>query len=65
MPQPVGASQKLDNQECGSPGSWCPGRDAKTITAFLLVPYFGACIHVPPPTNRVICVELPQGGAGG
>ena len=24
------------------------GGDAKKITAFLLVPYFGACIHVPP-----------------
>ena len=39
--------------------------DAKTITAFLLVPYFGACIHVPPPpTNQVIYVSYPKGAGG-
>lgn len=31
--------------------------DAKTIREFLLVPYFGACIHVPPPpANQLILV---------
>ncbi len=36
--------------------------DAKRVTAFLLVPYFGACIHMPaPPTNQVIYVEYPKG----
>ena len=32
--------------------------DAKTIREFLLVPYFGACIHVPPPpANQLILVK--------
>ena len=31
--------------------------DAKTIQEFLLVPYFGACIHVPPPpANQTVYV---------
>ena len=31
----------------------------KTISEFLLVPYFGACIHVPPPpANQIILVKL-------
>ena len=31
--------------------------DAQTVREFLLVPYFGACIHVPPPpANQVIHV---------
>lgn len=33
--------------------------DSTTIEEFLLVPYFGACIHVPPPpSNQVIHVTL-------
>ncbi|MCZ4372254.1 DUF3299 domain-containing protein [Vibrio diazotrophicus] len=36
--------------------------DENTVTEFLLVPYFGACIHVPPPPpNQIIYVKLPQG----
>jgi hypothetical protein len=32
------------------------------LTDFFLVPYFGACIHVPPPPpNQIIYVRLPQG----
>ena len=32
------------------------------ITEFLLVPYFGACIHVPaPPVNQTVMVSLPEG----
>ena len=32
--------------------------DAKNIREFLLVPYFGACIHVPPPpANQLILVK--------
>ncbi len=35
--------------------------DAKVIREFLLVPYFGACIHVPPPpANQLILVEPEQ-----
>lgn len=33
--------------------------DGKIITEFLLVPYYGACIHVPPPpANQAILVSL-------
>lgn len=36
--------------------------DDKTVTEFLLVPYFGACIHVPPPpANQIIYVKYPEG----
>ncbi len=36
--------------------------DADTVTEFLLVPYFGACIHVPPPPpNQIIYVKFPEG----
>ena len=32
------------------------------LSEFLLVPYFGACIHVPPPPpNQIILVRYPQG----
>ena len=32
------------------------------ITSFFLVPYFGACIHVPPPPpNQIIYVRYPTG----
>ena len=31
--------------------------DSETFTSFLLVPYFGACIHVPPPpSNQIVHV---------
>lgn len=36
--------------------------DDQVITEFFLVPYFGACIHVPaPPPNQIIYVNYPQG----
>nr|WP_240435594.1 DUF3299 domain-containing protein [Photobacterium salinisoli] len=36
--------------------------DENTITEFLLVPYFGACIHVPPPPpNQIVYVKFPKG----
>jgi hypothetical protein len=32
------------------------------VSSFFLVPYFGACIHVPPPpANQMIHVTLPEG----
>ncbi|WP_199609846.1 DUF3299 domain-containing protein [Flocculibacter collagenilyticus] len=34
------------------------------VTEFLLVPFFGACIHVPPPPpNQIIHVKYPKGAA--
>jgi uncharacterized protein len=36
--------------------------DAGTVTEFFLVPYFGACIHVPPPPpNQIIYVSYKKG----
>ncbi|EKE87438.1 DUF3299 domain-containing protein [Idiomarina xiamenensis] len=36
--------------------------DADKVTEFLLVPYFGACIHVPPPPpNQIIHVKFAEG----
>jgi uncharacterized protein len=36
--------------------------DAKRMSEFLLVPYYGACIHVPPPpANQTIHVVAPAG----
>lgn len=36
--------------------------DENSVTEFLLVPYFGACIHVPPPpSNQIIYVKFPNG----
>lgn len=36
--------------------------DAETITEFLLVPYFGACVHVPPPpSNQIVYVTFSEG----
>jgi len=36
--------------------------DEESITEFFLVPYFGACIHSPPPPpNQIIYVHAPKG----
>ncbi|MBL4827874.1 MAG: DUF3299 domain-containing protein [Spongiibacteraceae bacterium] len=36
--------------------------DEQTITQFFLVPYFGACLHVPPPPpNQIIFSSYPKG----
>jgi uncharacterized protein len=36
--------------------------DAKSIKEFLLVPFVGACIHVPPPpANQIIYVNIDRG----
>jgi len=36
--------------------------DDQVVTEFFLVPYFGACIHVPPPPpNQIIYVKYPKG----
>jgi hypothetical protein len=35
--------------------------DNETTTEFLLVPYFGACIHVPPPpANQIVYVKFSE-----
>ena len=48
---------ELNNQKVKVPGFIVPVEyDAdQNVTAFFLVPYFGACIHVPPPPpNQII-----------
>lgn len=36
--------------------------DDETVVSFFLVPYFGACLHLPPPPpNQIIYVESVKG----
>lgn len=51
---------KLDGQEVKLPGYVVPLNvdPNQRVTEFLLVPYFGACIHVPPPpSNQIVLVH--------
>jgi len=55
---------ELDGQTVQLPGFVVPLEyDAnQNVTEFFLVPYFGACIHMPPPPpNQIIFVAYPQG----
>lgn len=56
------ANSQLDNLRSKIAGFVVPLDAAKGETReFLLVPYFGACIHTPPPpSNQVIHVVLPK-----
>lgn len=57
--------EALNGQYVKIPGFVVPleGNDELT-TEFLLVPYFGACIHVPPPpSNQIVHVKFAQGVA--
>jgi len=53
----------LDGQLVSLPGFVVPLEgDSEVITEFLLVPYFGACIHVPPPPpNQIVHVTIKGG----
>ncbi|MCC5854459.1 MAG: DUF3299 domain-containing protein [Idiomarina sp.] len=53
----------LDGQQVKIPGYVVQLEgDDRRVTEFLLVPYFGACIHVPPPPpNQIIHVRFPEG----
>jgi hypothetical protein len=50
----------LDNKLVSVPGFMVPLEDdADQVTEFILVPFAGACIHVPPPPpNQMIYVKL-------
>ena len=50
---------ELNNQHVRLPGFVVPmGFDGTAVTEFLLVPYVGACIHVPPPpSNQIVYVK--------
>jgi len=55
---------ELDKTPIRIPGFVVPlvATDDQTITEFFLVPYFGACIHVPPPPpNQIIHVTFEPG----
>lgn len=53
----------LDGKSVSLPGFVVPLEgDSEVITEFLLVPYFGACIHVPPPPpNQIVHVTIKGG----
>ncbi len=55
----------LEGQRVKLPGFVVPlEMDAKKIDQFLLVPYYGACIHVPPPpSNQTVHVVTGEGKA--
>ena len=55
---------EMDQQNIRLPGFIVPLEfsDEQIITEFFLVPYFGACIHMPPPPpNQIIYVKYPKG----
>lgn len=54
---------ELDGKRVRIPGFVVPlDQQGGRIGDFLLVPYYGACIHVPPPpANQTILVRLPPG----
>ncbi|MDQ5909555.1 MAG: uncharacterized protein QG599_1650 [Pseudomonadota bacterium] len=53
----------LDGTRVRLPGFAIPlETDGQSTRQFLLVPYYGACIHVPPPPpNQTVLVEAPAG----
>ena len=54
------AAQKLDGKVVSIPGFMVPLEDdLDHVDEFLLVPYAGACIHVPPPPpNQMVYVKM-------
>jgi uncharacterized protein len=53
--------EALDGEWVRLPGFVIPlEMDGPAVTEFLLVPFYGACIHVPPPpANQTVLVEAP------
>lgn len=57
-------NEQLEGQEVRIPGFIVPLEldDKGLVTEFFLVPYFGACIHVPPPpANQMVYVRMARG----
>lgn len=54
---------ELDGKQVKLPGYLLPLEfDQKKVTEFLLVPWFGACIHTPPPPpNQIVFVTIEEG----
>jgi hypothetical protein len=64
MPENIGKARvDLNGKQVKIPGFVIPLEgDETTITEMLLVPYFGACYHVPPPpANQIIHVKFKNG----
>lgn len=60
----INVRSELNNESVRIPGFVVPveSNDDNAITEFFLVPYFGACIHVPPPPpNQIIFVRYKKG----
>ena len=57
--QQKGPVLKLDGKRVSIPGFMVPLEDdLEQVSEFLLVPYAGACIHVPPPPpNQIVYVK--------
>ena len=56
----------LDNTRVKLPGYLVPlEEDTVGMTEFLLVPYFGACVHTPPPPANQIVLVVPAKAAAG
>ena len=55
--------EKYDGMRVKIPGFVVPLEGTvDSTTEFLLVPYFGACIHVPPPpSNQIVYVKFDEG----
>ena len=57
-------NEQLSGREVRLPGFIVPLEldDKGLVTEFFLVPYFGACIHVPPPpANQMVYVRMAKG----
>jgi hypothetical protein len=54
---------ELNGQQVKLPGYLLPLEfEQKKVTEFLLVPWFGACIHTPPPPpNQIVFVTMEEG----
>lgn len=64
QPMDFSVNKELDGQNVKLPGFIVPldiGKDG-LVAEFFLVPYFGACIHVPPPPpNQIVYVRMNKG----
>jgi uncharacterized protein len=61
----IAVNNKLGETKVKIPGFVVPlvVNDNGLVSEFFLVPYFGACIHVPPPPpNQIVYVKLAGGG---
>lgn len=57
------ANPEIDGKNVKIPGFVAPldFGEARKLREFLLVPYFGACIHVPPPpANQIVLIQVDE-----